>query len=152
MTIEEFMDRFQIRKKKTVSDWINKGLIPGVTTDSRSGAFIIPEPAWPPYTGARAKRKNADAIYKSIVKACGLRRRVCASLYHMDDAEFQSYIDNLEKAELISVKWHDGIPYYYATPKSKELLSSSSPAGLIKSISEAAAKGVTAALLETALV
>ena len=33
MTIEEFMDRFQIRKKKTVSDWINKGLIPGVTTD-----------------------------------------------------------------------------------------------------------------------
>lgn len=149
MTITEFMDLFKLRNEDTVISWINKGYIPGTRKDAKTGAFIIPELARPPYTKARAKTSNS--IYKSIVKACINRYGVCAKLYGLTDTEFQVYIQDLHNAGYIHIETRDNIDYYFATSKSNEFLNSSKPQELFKDCVESITKGITTACLEKAM-
>jgi hypothetical protein len=42
-----------IKKESTVINWIEKGLIPGITKDFKKDEYIIPNQARPPYTVER---------------------------------------------------------------------------------------------------
>jgi len=151
MTVQDFMSRFDIKKKETVEEWIQKGLIPGAKRDKKSNQWLVPDLARPPYTGARAK--TTTAIYTSIVKACIKRKGVFAALYNLDEREFDVYISVLIEANLIRCVEEDRVRYYYSTLKSEEYASRNSKdlAKFVKScvstVTEAAAKGMTAALL-----
>ena len=62
-------------KKKTVEKWIKKGLIPKANLRKD----YIPDSARPPYTKARAK--NSNAIYYSMVDASYKRRQPLKTLF-----------------------------------------------------------------------
>lgn len=153
MTITVFMNNFDIKHKALVIGWIEQGLIPGAVQHSETYEWIIPDPARPPYTKARAK--NTNAIYKSIVKACIQRKHVMPVLYNISKTEFQTYIEQLDKAEIIEIAKENGISYYYATPTSEAFLKSNNPAKFIETsiskIVEAASKGATSALIQSFL-
>lgn len=116
MSIQEFMDRNNIKSHKKVLNWLNKGLISGAYMNKK-GNWVIHELARPPYTRARAK--TADSIYISIVEGCNRKKGVCAKLYNISDDEFNVYISNLKKAGLITVKRRKGVEFYFATTKSQ---------------------------------
>ena len=117
MTIDEFMDSFNINKKSIVLKWLESNLIPG---SYKNGEWVIMNLARPPYTRARAK--NASSIYISIVKACNMRKGVCAKLYKITEEEFDVYIAELMKAGLIITKKECETNYYFATPKSESFI------------------------------
>lgn len=150
MTISEFADRFQIKNERLIKEWIDKELIPGVQQDSETQDWIIPDRAWPPYTNARAK--NANAIYKSIVKGISNRKYVSSKIYKMDEKEFLLYIKQLVKANIIEMDFEDNIPYYSATLESQKFLESKNPEKYIEAIllkiTEAISKGTVDALIE----
>lgn len=120
MKINEFMDRFELTNKKTVLGWLEKGYIPGAFL-SDDGEYWIPDAALPPYTKARAK--NSDSIFKSMLKGVVKRRYLLPELYKMSKAEFNWYVSTLEKAGLIAVEKIDNIDYYRPTMKTKEYLN-----------------------------
>lgn len=154
MTIEDFMNNFGLKHRQKVLKWIEKDLIPGVIMDSKTSEYFIPECARPPYTQTRAK--TTTAIYKSIVSACIKRKGICAKLYHISDAEFSKYIEDLSESGYIDIKMYNGIPCYYANLMSQDFVSSKSPLELLQSciavVSEAVAKGATSAAIEKNLV
>ena len=119
MNTEEFMKRYGLKNRKTVLKWLESGLVNGARKED--GQWSIPERAWPPYTGCRAK--NSTAIYVSMIEACIKRRGVCAKLYNMNEEEFEVYVSNLEKEELITVVEENGAKYLYATTKSDGFVS-----------------------------
>lgn len=151
MTITEFMERFNLTNERTVIDWINKDLILGVRKKPENGDWIIPERAWPPYTKARAK--NVNSIYKSIVTACNERRYPLAKLYKINEKEFSFYIEQLVKAEIITTDEEDGFLYYHVTPKSDDFLKSKSPAKYLENailkLSEATVQGAVSAVIKS---
>lgn len=100
------MRNYAIKQKQTVIKWINAGLIPGANFKNN----YVPDSARPPYTKARAK--NANTIYTSIVKASYERRHVLPSLYRISEDEFNGYIDRLVRANLICKRVADNITYY----------------------------------------
>lgn len=110
MTINAFMHNYGIKKKETVIKWILDDLIPG----SNLGADYVPDSARPPYTKARAQ--NTQSIYHSIVVASRNRCHVLPKLYNICEDEFNSYINQLVAANLITIRETDGITYYDATP------------------------------------
>lgn len=61
MTIDEYAQKYSVKKKETVIKWILDGLVPGADLATN----YIPDSARQPYTNARAK--SADSIYYSIV-------------------------------------------------------------------------------------
>lgn len=150
MTIDDFMNNFNLKSKKQVIKWIENDLIPGTEKDPQTSEYFIPECARPPYTQARAK--TATAIYKSMVSACIKRRGICAKLYHISDAEFSKYVNDLSEYGYIDIKTYNGIPCYYATLKSQDFMSSKPPIKFMQScvsvVSEAIAKGTVSAFLE----
>lgn len=115
MTLENFMENYGLKNKKTVVDWISKGYIPGANLEKN----YVPDSARPPYTRARAK--NAESIYMSIVDASYKRRQVFPALYRLCDEEFESYIENLVKAGLIIKRITDGVIYYDAAVQVENL-------------------------------
>mgnify|MGYP000769810710 CR=1 FL=1 len=88
MTISDFATEVKT-SEKTVIKWINNGYIPGASVENN----YVPDSARKPYTKARAK--NSDAVYCSIVKACMNFCHVVPALYNMRDDEFNGYIDRL---------------------------------------------------------
>lgn len=115
MTLENFMENYGLKNKKTVVDWISKGYIPGANLEKN----YVPDSARPPYTRARAK--NAGSIYMSIVDASYKRRQVFPALYRLCDEEFESYIENLVQAGLIIKRITDGVIYYDAAVQVENL-------------------------------
>ena len=113
MTIDLFAAQNHVKRDK-VLEWISKGLIPGAHDD------YIPEHARRPYTRARAK--NGQGIIKSILTACDNKYGICASLYHISEAEFCSYINGLLDAGHIDKFEEDGIVYYNISASGVELL------------------------------
>lgn len=110
MTIERFMSNYGIKRRETVTNWIKNGLMPGANLQHN----YIPDSARPPYTKARAK--NTNAIYISLVKGAYNRRHIMPQLYNnMCEDEFNGYIDRLVEAGLIVRRVSDGITYYDAT-------------------------------------
>jgi hypothetical protein len=146
MDVNEFMNIFNLKKKETVMNWLEQGLLPGAKKDRESGEWVIPELARPPYTRARAK--STSSIYYSIVRACIDRKGVCAKLYKINQAEFDVYIQILKREELIDVRIDNGVEFYFATLKSQSFFENEK--GLKKYIKgiysvtvESAAKGAT---------
>lgn len=150
MTISEFKNRFDLKESEaSILKWLNEGYIPGAIMNEETQAWDIPEDAWPPYTKARAK--NTDSIYKSIVKACTVRRHVFANLYKISENEFQQYINQLAEIGVISVVKSKEMVHYYATLKSEEFLANKKPTEFIKDclaqMAEGAAKGAVTVLI-----
>ncbi len=141
MTIEEFKDMNNVKKEETVIKWINKGYIPGTNLADN----YIPDSARAPYTKARAK--NADSIYYSILRATFHRKHVLPQLYSMCLEEFEGYIERLEAAGYIIVRVTDGITYYDA-PFGMKLPSKREIMKAIEVITRAAAEGITTAVLK----
>lgn len=119
MNLEEFMNRFGIKRKRTVNDWLDKGYIPGAKIMG-NGEIIIPDRARPPYVEARAKKR--ESIFVSILKGVNSRKQVLPILYSMSEKEFDIYIIELEKNELLTTEVENGIRYYYPTLKTEEYL------------------------------
>ena len=118
MTVKEYMKRTGVTKRKYVEEWLNKGLIPGVNKDAKTGEYIFPDSARRPYRPRLKPTANATTIRASILNACLKREYISCTIYNMSNGEFQSFINNLLKAELISERVEDGITYYDSTPKS----------------------------------
>ena len=140
MTIQEFATAHGA-KVATVENWIEKGYIPNANLNEN----YIPNSARVPYTKARAK--NADAIYFSIVKASRELKHVLPSLYCICDEEFNGYINRLVEAGFIERRTTEGVTYYDATLKA----SNATKKGVlqaVKVITEAIAYGTTKAALE----
>ena len=141
MTIDTFKSNYGIKQKKTVIKWISGNLIPGADLLND----YIPDSARPPYTKARAK--DANAIYCSIVKAACERRHVLPQLYKICAAEFDGYINRLVEAKLIVARVTDNITYYDSTLKLKNC-NKKVILELLESCSKGIAKGIAEAVLE----
>lgn len=117
MNIKEVATKFNTTEY-TVKDWCKKGYIRGLRT-TEDGEYDIPASVRAPYTKNRSK---GDAIYTSIVKAVLHDCDVCASLYNMDEGEFDTYINQLLEANLIGTftAKDTGITYYCKTLRSSE--------------------------------
>ncbi len=140
MTIDRFMNNYGIKNKKTVIKWVIDGLIPGADLMNN----YVPDSARPPYTKARAK--NSDAVYVSIVRAAYNRRHVMPQLYNMCDDEFNGYIARLEQAGLIVSRVSDGITYYDATIGATDI-NKRFILQVIETVTRATAEGVANAAL-----
>ena len=136
MTIEEFMINYNIKNKKKILNWISEDLIPGANIKNN----YVPNSARPPYTKARAK--NSQAIYHSIVLASSRRYHVLPKIYRICEDEFNGYIKRLVEANLISVRVTDDITYYDATMDIERI----SKYRILKII-EACSIGVTTAVI-----
>ena len=141
MTIDTFMDNYGIRKKETVIKWIIEKLIPGADLESD----YIPDSARPPYTKARAK--DANSIYCSIVSASCKRYHVLPQLYKICTDEFNGYINRLVEADLISIRVTDNITYYDATLNAKNC-NKKFILNAIESCSKGLSEGTTTAILK----
>lgn len=110
MTIKDYSIRCNV-SEKTAKQWIQKEYVPGANLETD----YVPNSARPPYTEARAKVKFPTSVFGSIMKATLKGKHVVPSLYDMCQEEFDHYIDELAKAELIRVRITDGITYYDPT-------------------------------------
>lgn len=143
MTIDYFTELKGIKKKETVEMWIKKGLIPKASIEDD----YIPDSARIPYTKARAK--NAKSIYYSIISASNKHMHVMPQIYKISQGEFNHYILELEKANLISRRVEDEVEYYDITfvasqYEKKELTN------LLETIIKAGTQGCTEAILSHA--
>lgn len=127
--------------EKTVIKWINNGYIPGASVENN----YVPDSARKPYTKARAK--NSDAVYCSIVKACMNFCHVVPALYNMRDDEFNGYIDRLIAAGYISTRVADGVTYYDAAITASDFSKSKLLKDLLPII-KATSEGVATAALK----
>lgn len=138
-----FMNNYGIKKKETVIKWILEKLIPGadLATD------YVPDSARPPYTKARAK--DTDSIYYSIVVASHKRYHVLPKIYKICDDEFNGYISRLVEANLISIRVTDNITYYDTPPTTKKC-NRKFILKAIEACSKGISEGVATAMLKQA--
>ena len=118
MTINEYMKKNNVSKKKYVESWLEDDLIPGVTKDKKSGELFFPKSARRPYRPRLKATSDASVIRASILNACLKREHVSYKTYHMSNGEFLSFINDLIIAGLIKERIEDGITYYDSTIKS----------------------------------
>ena len=143
MTIDTFMSNYGIKKKETVIKWIVEDLIPGADLASD----YVPNSARPPYTKARVK--DADSIYCSIVAASRKRYHVLPKIYKICDDEFNGYINRLVEANLISIRVTDNITYY-DTPLTAKKCNRKFILEAIEACSRGISEGATTAMLKQA--
>lgn len=143
MTIDIFMNNYGIKKKETVIKWVLEDLIPG----SDLVNDFVPDSARPPYTKARVK--NADSIYCSIVAASKKRYHVLPKIYKICDDEFNGYINRLVEANLISIRVTDNITYY-DTPLTEKQCNRKFILEMIATCSKGISEGATTAMIKQA--
>lgn len=141
MDLTTFIKNFKIKQEQTALNWIEENLIPGAYYDASSQEWKVPDAARPPYTKARAK--NSSAIYVSIVKGCIKRYHVLPKLYNLSQQEFDVYIQQLIKANLITVVYHQDIPYYYANLECDAFIASKNPMRYLEMLLGVAVKEAT---------
>ena len=139
MTIEKFALDNKIGKK-IVEKWIKEGLIPKADLEKN----YVPDSARQPFTKARAK--NTNAIYVSMVKASYNRRHILPALYKICDDEFYGYIERLINAGCLEKRISDDVTYYDATIKASEL-NRQFILKALKAISKGVSEGATSAVL-----
>jgi len=139
MNIEKFISINKV-KRRTVEKWIKDGLIPNADLEKD----YIPESARQPFTRARAK--NTDAIYVSMVKASFSRKHILPIIYKMCEDEFNGYIERLVKAGCIEKRISDGVTYYDATLQANQIQRSYILEAL-RVISQGISEGATSAVL-----
>ena len=119
MTIDQFQSKFKIKNKRTVFDWIHRGLIPGVSMNAK-GQFVIPKDALPPYTRARARA--GAGMYLSLLKGICSNRQVLPQLYEISESLFNEYICVLKKSGFIKIRTVNGVEYYTPTMKAEQYI------------------------------
>lgn len=139
MNIDKFASNNGI-KRKTIEKWIQNGLIPNADLEKN----YVPDSARQPFTKARAK--NANAIYVSMVKASFERKHILPVLYKICEDEFNGYTERLVQAGCIKERESDGVTYYDATIQSKNIRKSFILKAL-KAISRGVSEGATTAIL-----
>ena len=118
MTKKEFMKKEKVKLEHTVDKWIQKNLIPGVNPIEMTGELYFPPSARRPYFPPWNLRKDQDAIRSSIVNACLKNTYFTHTTFGINENEFDFYICQLMKADLIEPVEYDGIVYYNSTLKS----------------------------------
>ena len=139
MKIDTFASENKV-KRKTVEKWIKDGLIPKADIEND----YVPDSARQPYTKARAK--NTNAIYISMVKASYSRKHILPVLYKICDDEFNGYVERLVRAGCLEKRISDGVTYYDATIKASEI-NRKFILDALKVISQGVSEGVTTAIL-----
>ena len=124
--MKEFMRRTGVTKRKYVENWLEKGLIPGVTTDPVTGEPIFPPSARRPYCPGCKPNADASTIRASMLKGCMKRHHISPEIYGMDPIDFLGQIEELKSAGLIRETVMDGITYYDTTYKCDKLKEASS--------------------------
>ena len=116
LSLEEFMNRWHVSNKRYVDIWIDKGLIPGAVRDKQTKTYSFPDSARRPYQGPGLKPAlSADKIRAHIVKAAIERKYISAPICYTSEDEFQVYVNQLVKANLIETGVEDGIVYINST-------------------------------------
>lgn len=118
LTMKEFMEKVGVTKQAYVLEWIDRKLIPGVQKEGDT--YLFPDSARRPYRSRCKPNCSAKIIRGAIVNACLKRQHISASTFCLSDGEFESYVDDLIKAELIISRKEDGIYYYDSTLKSEQ--------------------------------
>lgn len=118
MTKKEFMRKENVKTERTVDKWVQKQLIPGVKTIESTGELYFPPSARRPYFPPWNLKKDQDSIRGSIVKACLKNTCFTHTTFAITEDEFNSYICQLMKADLIESVIYDGIVYYNSTLQS----------------------------------
>ena len=118
LTMQEFMKKVGVTKKKYILDWIEKELIPGV--QKNDDTYLFPDSARRPYRSRCKTNCSAKTIRGAIVNACLARQHILPSTFCLSEGEFQSYIDDLIKVGFIVRREEDGICYYDSTLKGEQ--------------------------------
>lgn len=115
--INQYIKKVGVTKKSYVQKWIDHGQIPGVQKD-KDGNYQFPDSARRPYQSRCNSKSTAKVIRGAIVNACLKRQYISADTFSLSEKEFDSYVTDLIRAELIVKREEDGIVYYDSTLKS----------------------------------
>lgn len=155
MNLQDYMAKVGVKKKKTVDEWIDKDLIPGAERDAITGEYRFLDSSRWPYRSAGLKAgANADKVRAHIVRAALERKYISAKMCFASNGEFTAMIEDLVKAELILVRYEDGIMYLDSTTKSNAFKKSSMlelrkfVLECLTALAEGAATGTAKAYLE----
>ncbi|MCM1232246.1 MAG: hypothetical protein NC489_19150 [Ruminococcus flavefaciens] len=149
-----YMKKVGVTKKKYVTDWLAKDLIPGALQDEATGEYSFPESARRPYRCSSLKANTkAPQIRAHIVKACINRQHITKDMCFMSEGEFNGMIDDLVNAGWIRRRVEDEITYYDSTERSdtysgqplKELVKILN--STLSVVAEAAARGTVTVML-----
>lgn len=119
MNQREFADLHNV-SLSTVSDWFDKGYLPGATKDEH-GVLSILEGTLKPDTKARAR--TDDKIRLRIVEACNKQLSVFPELYRVSPERFELYIKQLIQIGYIEpYTTSHGFTQYATTAKGSDSL------------------------------
>ena len=134
---------------------MDNNLIPGAVKGDKITDAKFLDSSRRPYRSRWLKSDtDADKVRAHIVKACINRQHITKETCHASKGEFDGFIAELEKADLLRIRIEDGIEYYDSTLKSSAYANrslneiKSFVIEALKAVSEGAAKGATAAILE----
>ena len=122
MNINEFMNRYEIKTKKSVVRWLNENYIDGAIFNNNE--WVIPNSARLPYTRIKNKSHlNANKLRAYIVKSSISRLHINCHILGISENEFNMMIQDLVNHNLIQIRREDGINYYDSTVKSNEIFT-----------------------------
>ena len=152
-----FKEKVGVTKNEYVQEWLDNNLIPGAVKGDKITDAKFLDSSRRPYRSRWLKSDtDADKVRAHIVKACINRQHITKETCHASKGEFDGFIAELEKADLLRIRIEDGIEYYDSTLKSSAYANrslneiKSFVIEALKAVSEGAAKGATAAILEKA--
>lgn len=152
-----FKEKVGVTKNEYVQEWLDNNLIPGAVKGDKITDAKFLDSSRRPYRSRWLKADtDADKVRAHIVKACINRQHITKETCHASKGEFDGFIAELEKADLLRIRIEDGIEYYDSTLKSTAYANrslneiKSFVIEALKAVSEGAAKGATAAILEKA--
>lgn len=152
-----FKEKVGVTKNEYVQEWLDNNLIPGAVKGDKITDAKFLDSSRRPYRSRWLKADtDADKVRAHIVKACINRQHITKETCHASKGEFDGFIAELEKADLLRIRIEDGIEYYDSTLKSSAYANrslneiKSFVIEALKAVSEGAAKGATAAILEKA--
>ena len=150
-----FKEKVGVTKNEYVQEWLDNNLIPGAVKGDKITDAKFLDSSRRPYRSRWLKADtDADKVRAHIVKACINRQHITKETCHASKGEFDGFIAELEKADLLRIRIEDGIEYYDSTLKSSAYANrslneiKSFVIEALKAVSEGAAKGATAAILE----
>lgn len=150
-----FKEKVGVTKNEYVQEWLDNNLIPGAVKGDKITDAKFLDSSRRPYRSRWLKSDtDADKVRAHIVKACINRQHITKETCHASKGEFDGFIAELEKADLLRIRIEDGIEYYDSTLKSSAYANrslneiKSFVIEALKAVSEGAAKGATAAILE----
>lgn len=153
--LNEFMSWVGVSKKQYVKEWLDKKLIPGVILGEDLEDTWFPESARRPYKERGKIRPTTDAntLRAHIVNAALNKQYISHQMCYVCSDEFDVYINDLVKANLIQIRITDGVTYYDSTQESKNYkINEIKPIvnGALAAISKGIAEGVVTAILKNA--